>query len=140
MTLPGGTTKDFSYDPLMRIKQITSKDQGANELLNYQYNYDKMDNITVKATEYGAYAYGYDDLYRLTDVDNPVQEDEGFTYDLVGNRLTAADTTGDCIKGSAVDSCYRTKSQRQTPFTINLKHYTQRPNWNYSITPMQNVN
>ena len=23
---------------------------------------------------------------------------------------------------------------------INLKHYTQRPNWNYSITPIQNVN
>jgi hypothetical protein len=23
---------------------------------------------------------------------------------------------------------------------INLKHYTQRPNWNYSIAPMENVN
>ncbi|MBU4339250.1 RHS domain-containing protein, partial [Patescibacteria group bacterium] len=35
------------------------------------------------------------DLYRLTTADNPVQEDEGFTYDMVGNRLTAANTTGD---------------------------------------------
>ncbi len=26
MTLPGGTTKTFTYDPLMRIQQITSKD------------------------------------------------------------------------------------------------------------------
>jgi RHS repeat-associated protein len=94
MTLPGGTTRDFSYDPLMRIKQITSKDPGANVMLNYQYDYDKMDNITAKATEHGPYAYGYDDLYRLTDVDNPAIEDEGFTYDLVGNRLTAANTTG----------------------------------------------
>jgi YD repeat-containing protein len=94
MTLPGGTTKDFSYDPLMRIKQITSKDPGQNVMLNYQYNYDKMDNIKAKATEHGAYVYGYDDLYRLTDVDNPVQEDEAFTYDQVGNRVTAANTTG----------------------------------------------
>ena len=95
MTLPGGTTKNFSYDPLMRIKQIEAKDPGQNVMLNYQYNYDKMDNITAKDTEHGAYAYEYDDLYRLTTVDNPVQDDEAFTYDLVGNRLTAANTDGD---------------------------------------------
>ena len=94
MTLPGGTTKNFSYDPLMRIKQIETKDPGQNVLLNYQYNYDKMDNITSKDTEHGAYGYDYDDLYRLKTVDNPVQDDEAFTYDLVGNRLTAADTDG----------------------------------------------
>ncbi|MBA3030311.1 MAG: RHS repeat-associated core domain-containing protein [Desulfobacteraceae bacterium] len=95
MTLPGGTTREFEYDPLMRIKKITSKDPGQNVMLNYKYDYDKMDNIKAKATEYGAYTYGYDDLYRLTTADNPVQEDEGFTYDMVGNRLTAANTTGD---------------------------------------------
>ena len=94
MTLPGGTTKNFSYDPLMRIKQIETKDPGENVLLNYQYNYDKMDNITSRDTEHGAYGYDYDDLYRLKTVDNPVQDDEAFTYDLVGNRLTAAETDG----------------------------------------------
>ncbi|WP_155324751.1 RHS repeat-associated core domain-containing protein [Desulfosarcina ovata] len=51
-----------------------------------------MDNVTAKATEHGDYNYGYDNLYRLTDVDNPDQADEAFTYDGVGNRLTAADT------------------------------------------------
>jgi RHS repeat-associated protein len=64
-------------------------------LLNYQYTYDKMDNIESKTTEHGDYQYNYDDLYRLTTVDNPVQDDEAFTYDPVGNRLTAANTTGD---------------------------------------------
>jgi len=49
-----------------------------------------MDNITAKATEHGGYDYSYDELYRLTGADNPVQSDEGFTYDAVGNRLTAA--------------------------------------------------
>ena len=95
MMLPGGSTKQFEYDPLMRVKEITAKDPGQNMLLNYQYTYDKMDNIASKQTEHGNYAYGYDNLYRLTTVDNPVQDDEAFTYDPVGNRLTAADTSGD---------------------------------------------
>ena len=95
MTLPGGSTKQFDYDPLMRVKEITTKDPGQNVLLNFQYTYDKMDNIESKTTEHGNYDYGYDDLYRLTTVDNPVQDDEAFTYDAIGNRLTAADTTGD---------------------------------------------
>ncbi len=71
MMLPGGSTKQFEYDPLMRVKSITAKDPGQNDLLNYQYNYDKVDNITSKVTEHGDYAYDYDDLYRLADVDNP---------------------------------------------------------------------
>ena len=95
ITLPGGSKKDYVYDPLMRVKEITTKDPGQNVLLNYQYTYDKMDNINAKATEHGDYQYNYDDLYRLTIVDNPVQDDEAFTYDPVGNRLAAADTTGD---------------------------------------------
>ncbi len=95
MTLPGGSTKEYEYDPLMRVKQITAKDPGQNILMNYQYTYDKMDNIAEKDTENGSYAYGYDALYRLTTTDNPSFDDEAFAYDAVGNRLTAADTTGD---------------------------------------------
>ena len=44
--------------------------------------------------EHGSFAYEYDGLYRLTSVDNPVLDDEAFTYDPVGNRLTSSDTTG----------------------------------------------
>ncbi|MEA1875831.1 MAG: hypothetical protein U9N86_03115, partial [Bacteroidota bacterium] len=62
ITLPGGSKKDYAYDPLMRIQNITSKDPGQNTLLSYQYTYDKADNITLKNTEHGSYTYGYDDL------------------------------------------------------------------------------
>jgi len=93
--LPGGGKREYAYDPLMRLKSIAAKDPAQNILLNYQYDYDKMDNIRAKATEHGDYGYGYDDLYRLTDADNPVQPDEGFSYDAVGNRLTAEGVTGD---------------------------------------------
>ncbi|CAB1059485.1 diguanylate cyclase/phosphodiesterase (GGDEF & EAL domains) with PAS/PAC sensor(s), partial [Olavius sp. associated proteobacterium Delta 1] len=88
--LPGGSKREYGYDPLMRVKSIAAKDPGQNIMLNFQYDYDKMDNITAKVTEHGEYDYGYDDLYRLTGADNPVQADEGFTYDAVGNRMTAA--------------------------------------------------
>ncbi|MCP4569523.1 MAG: hypothetical protein GY841_18255, partial [FCB group bacterium] len=95
ITLPGGSTRKYTYDPLMRVESIVSKDPGQNELMNYQYTYDQMDNVTSKATEHGGtYQYNYDDLYRLINVDNPTQNDEAFTYDPVGNRLTSGDVAG----------------------------------------------
>jgi len=51
-------------------------------------------NITTKDTEHGAYTYQYDELYRLTQAINPTISDEAYTYDLLGNRLTSANTTG----------------------------------------------
>ena len=62
--------------------------------MDYQYTYDKMDNILGKSTKHGNYGYGYDDLYRLTSADNPDFADEAFSYDSVGNRLTAAGISG----------------------------------------------
>jgi YD repeat-containing protein len=91
VTLPGGTEKEYEYDPLMRVKRITSRDPGQNVLLNFEYTRDKMDNITGKNTGHGDYGYQYDDLYRLTAVDNPEFSDEAFSYDGVGNRLTSAE-------------------------------------------------
>jgi YD repeat-containing protein len=79
----------------MRINSITAKDPGQNPLMNYQYTYDKMDNIVSKVTDHGNYTYMYDDLYRLASADNPVQDNEGFTYDGVGNRLTSLDVAGE---------------------------------------------
>jgi large repetitive protein len=95
ITLPGGSSKTYVYDPLMRVKTISSSDPGQNVLLNYQYNYDKMDNIVSKATEQGDYVYEYDNLYRLVNASRPTLNAENFSYDSVGNRLTSAETTGD---------------------------------------------
>ena len=94
MLLPGGATKSYVYDPLMRVKEILAQDKDSNGIVSYAYDYDRMDNIKNKNTEHGAYDYDYDDLYRLIDVDNPTIDDEGFSYDPVGNRLTSTATTG----------------------------------------------
>ncbi len=46
-----------------------------------------------KLTEHGDYTYAYDDSYRLTAADKPVQSDEAYTYDAVGNWVSALETT-----------------------------------------------
>ena len=61
------------------------KDPAKNTLMRYSYAYDAAGNITVKDTEHGAYAYGYDVLDRLTSATYPTSG-ETFSYDKVGNR------------------------------------------------------
>lgn len=96
VTLPSASgAKQFAYDELMRTKTITSNDPSNSALMNYQYTYDKMDNIKTRNTQTGNYAYNYDNLYRLNEVKKDDAQTEGYTYDQVGNRLTSAATTGD---------------------------------------------
>ncbi|MBI3560334.1 MAG: RHS domain-containing protein [Gammaproteobacteria bacterium] len=95
ITYPGGSVAQQKYDPLMRLQQIQVKDPGQTELMNYQYGYDNIGNITNKTTEHGNYTYTYDDLYRLKTASNPSPLfSEDYTYDAVGNRLSDSKTTG----------------------------------------------
>lgn len=95
ITLPGGATRQTTYDPLLRVSNITAKDNAQSVLMNYQYGYDKADNILSKNTEHGNYSYNFDSLYRLTQASSPAPlTNEAYTYDNVGNRLTASNTTG----------------------------------------------
>ena len=94
ITLPGGTTKEYFYDPLMRIQSIINKDPAQNTLLNYSYTYSPAGNITQKATGHGNYNYQYDKMFHLISADNPVNSNEAYTYDLLGNRLTSVDIGG----------------------------------------------
>lgn len=88
VTLPGGTVQQTTYDALLRPQTIRTEDPAQNALMNYVYAYDAAGNIDSKATEHGVYGYGYDSLDRLTTVTAP-PGDEAFTYDPVGNRLSA---------------------------------------------------
>jgi len=94
ISLPGGSTTGYTYDPLMRIKSILAKDPGQNPQVTRQYTYSPVGNITNKDTEHGNYVYQYDDLSCLTQATNPTIADEAYTYDSIGNRLTAAATAG----------------------------------------------
>jgi RHS repeat-associated protein len=92
--LPGGGTKSYAYDPLQRIKEITTRDPAGNTVLHREYDYDEAGNIVSEQTGEGKHDYGYDPLDRLTKAENPSLPDEEYSYDAVGNRLTSADTNG----------------------------------------------
>jgi RHS repeat-associated protein len=94
ITLPGGSGLDYTYTPLMQPEAIDAKDPGQNMFMNYGYQYSPVGNVTAKNTEHGNYTYQYDDLYRLTGADNPSSDNETYTYDEAGNRLTAAGVAG----------------------------------------------
>jgi len=94
VSLPGGASKSFDLDPLQRIKKITSRDPAGNTILHREYDYDKAGNIVSEQTGEGRHDYGYDPLDRLTSAENPALQDEEYSYDAVGNRLTSADTNG----------------------------------------------
>jgi len=94
VSYPGGVKKAYGYDPLMRVSSITVKDSVQKVLMDYQYAYDKMNNILSKQTEHGDYSYTYDPLYQLKTADNAVLDNEEYAYDKVGNRLTSADVSG----------------------------------------------
>lgn len=87
VTLPGGTTKQFSYDPLLRLKSVIVNDPGQSEVMNHQYSYDNMGNLVNKSTEDGSHSYGYDRLYRLTHATTPKLSSEVYAYDSVHNRI-----------------------------------------------------
>ncbi len=94
VTLPSSSgTKAYAYDELMRARTILSKDPSQNPVMNYQYTYDKMDNIQTRNTQTGNYAYTYDNLYRLSEVKKDEAPTEAYTYDPVGNRQTSMQAT-----------------------------------------------
>jgi RHS repeat-associated protein len=78
----------------MQVESISGKDPGQNIVMTRSYQYSPVGNITNKDTEDGSYTYQYDDLSRLISADNPTIDDESYTYDASGNRLTSASTTG----------------------------------------------
>jgi YD repeat-containing protein len=86
----------YTYHPNSGLHTVTDISYfDSNDTQTYQYTYDKSGNILTKATGDGTYEYDYDDLYCLTDVTNPTLDDEAYSYDPVGNRLTASGVSGD---------------------------------------------
>lgn len=86
--LPGGATKIYEHDIMMRIKSLNHKDPAGNSLLDYTHTYDKMSNLIDKTTDSDTSTYIYDKLYRLKEAYKNGTQTEDYTYDKLGNRLT----------------------------------------------------
>ncbi|NOX91973.1 MAG: RHS repeat protein [Gammaproteobacteria bacterium] len=85
---PGGSKREIQYDGLLRPIQITATDPAENIFMQHQYDFNEAGNITKKQTKQGLYAYLYDKENRLLSVDNPGFDDEAYSYDAMGNRLS----------------------------------------------------
>ena len=94
ITLPGGVKRTYGHDGFLRLIAQNATDPADNPILNHAYQYNDRGNMARKVTEHGDYAYAYDILDRLITSQNPGLSDESFTYDKVGNRLSAGDTSG----------------------------------------------
>ncbi|MFV8784428.1 RHS repeat domain-containing protein [Microbulbifer sp. SA54] len=93
LLLPGGNKITLTYDDFLRVKERILEDSAGNDKATALYEYDLESNIKGIDTEHGAYAFAYDDLYRLTEADYPLElsaNDEQFGYDGVGNRTDYA--------------------------------------------------
>ncbi len=89
ISYPGGTKRTQEYDGLARLKQILVKNNAGNTLMDYQYGFDLVGNITRRNTQQGEFTYGYDKAYRITSANQPNSfGDQTFSYDKNGNRKT----------------------------------------------------
>ncbi len=88
ISYPGGTKLTHEYDGLARLKQILVKNNAGNTLMDYQYGFDPVGNITSRNTQQGEFTYGYDKAYRITSANQPNSfGDQAYSYDKNGNRL-----------------------------------------------------
>ncbi|PIT61947.1 hypothetical protein BHC47_05485 [Snodgrassella alvi] len=89
-----------SYDALQRPVQIklVSNDK---TLLERNYSYDKVSNLSRIQTENGSSNYQYDQLDRLTQVkpesETTEQQAESYSYDAIGNRTGSAQQPGEWL-------------------------------------------
>lgn len=96
--LPGGSTVKYGYDPLMQLASIQAENPGHSTMMNRVYVYSPAGNIEKKNTEHGNYVYQYDNIYRLETATNPSPlSPEAYTYDDLGNRVTASDVPGNWV-------------------------------------------
>jgi RHS repeat-associated protein len=87
-TLPNGVVSTYQYDNLNRLTRLTHA-KGANTLLDLQYQFNDVNNITQMIDNAGTHNYSYDPIDRLTAATHPNQPNESYTYDDVGNRVAS---------------------------------------------------
>jgi RHS repeat-associated protein len=84
---PNGVTATYTYDDAGRLTSVVNS-QGETTLSSYTYTLDAVGNRTQMVDLSGTHSYEYDDLYRLTEVTYPNDDEVSYAYDANGNRTT----------------------------------------------------
>lgn len=87
---PNNVKTSYQYDDLDRLTRLTDT-KGAATLKDRQYQYNAASQITQIAEPSTTRSYGYDATDRLTSASytNPVQPNENYAYDAIGNRTSS---------------------------------------------------
>lgn len=88
VTLPGGTTQNFTINNRLATTGISVKDPANNNISQQQNTLNALQNITQRVIDNDTYDYGYDDENRLTQVDKNTNPQANYGLDPVGNRIT----------------------------------------------------
>lgn len=125
--MSSGARSIYAYDNGGWLNSLTHYDGASSQVLTQSYNRDRLGHITTLTTAAGATNYTLDALYRLTTVSAPTSANsEYFTYDHIGNRLTA--TRGGTSIGASGSTTryynYYAATQTATPVGLNGA-YTQ---------------
>jgi RHS repeat-associated protein len=93
-TLPNNVVATHAYDNANQVASIDYT-RGLSILATVDYFYDRVGNRTAKRRTDGLFeSYGYDSLYRLTNVSYPSTRHTGYGYDRAGNRVVLSDGYG----------------------------------------------
>jgi RHS repeat-associated protein len=82
-----GTSVLKQYDSLSRLLGIRAHDQALRPLINRNYHYDAIGQITGIDTLQGEHRYGYDKARRLIEAEQLGQKQQNYWFDPAGNRL-----------------------------------------------------
>lgn len=92
-----GVDTNYTYDPRLRLKTLkTANTSLSTVLIDYEYQFDGVSNITrisdlrtgVPTERENTQVFGYDNLYRLTQVDYPtLSKHIAYEYDRIGNMV-----------------------------------------------------
>lgn len=88
--LPNGILSSYQYDGLDRVTRLLDA-RGAATVADHQYQYSTASQITQITEPTNTKSYGYDAVERLTSAayTNPIQSNENYAYDGVGNRTSS---------------------------------------------------
>ena len=87
---PNGVKTTYQYDGLDRLTRLLDT-KGVTTVADHQYQYNTASQITQIAEPAITRSYGYDAVDRLTSATytNPLQPNENYSYDAVGNRTAS---------------------------------------------------
>jgi len=95
LTRPNNVMTNYSYDNLSRLLSVLHQ-VGGSTIDGASYTMDAADNRTAKTDQRVGVTtnYGYDQIYQLLSATQNSTTTESYSYDAVGNRLNALNSSG----------------------------------------------